>query len=649
MDERFEVTALATLASTIPAEPDVLCTSLDGKSVEELIRERLEQFQDQYGPDLENVTVVAHNAAFDGMILARRYGIHPPYFIDTLGLARHWDARARNDLGRLAKRLGLQDKGETKAFRSLTNRMRYSKQTGRGRGPKLPMQQPVMTREEQEELGEYAKNDVLLERDVLCQLLPRLSTPEVELRVMQHTLELFWQPCLEVDTAKADEIKTLMRAEVDQAIEHASAILGRTITRKELSGTNSFEDLLLSVIPAGEDVGQYTKPAKCKKGWKLAIAKTDDARELLLEHDDVAVRAVMEAWVALKSWPTHIKRVDRIVTQAEAAGGCLPVPIKYHGAHTGRWSGAEKINLQNLGSRGHPLVNAVREIIVAPPGHTLVIADASQIEARGLAWLAGQWDLLEKFENGEEIYCGFAEKVLGYPVRKPREDGIPAIEARMKWARNSVGKVGVLGCGYGMGADKAISYSGGALDLATARDLVQTYRAENPAVVQLWENLEKAFVYAYRYHLGVCLYGLRIAPGASVDPVLDPCDMTITLPSGRTLYYQSVRVKDRRGQPSPEIFNPKEKTWVRIWGGYLTENVVQALSRDILWDAIARLEEQGHHVAMHVHDELIAVVPEAEGEVVLANAIEALSVRPWWAPDLPLAAEGIVTPRYGGH
>jgi DNA polymerase len=278
-----------------------------------------------------------------------------------------------------------------------------------------------------------------------------------------------------------------------------------------------------------------------------------------------------------------------------------------------------------------------------------VIADASQIEARGLAWLAGQWDLLEKFEKGEEIYCGFAEKVLGYPVRKPREGGVPAIEAKMKWARNSVGKVGVLGCGYGMGASKAIGYSGGTLDLTTAEELVRTYRAANPAVVQLWENLEKAFVYAYRYNQEVCLYGLRIAPGASVDSVLDPCDMTITLPSGRILYYQSVRVTDRWGQPSPEIFNPKEKTWVRIWGGYLTENVVQALSRDLLWGAIARLEEQGDHVALHVHDELILVVPTPEAEDALERAIDALSMPPWWAPDIPLAAEGVVSTRYGGH
>ena len=644
-DPQFEVLGVAQAHQTGPQdEPELQWI---GGEVE--TRQHLRALQDQYGMQLEGCTVVAHNAAFDGQVLAVHYGIWPRYLIDTLGLARHWNARDRNDLGRLAKRFKLPDKGVTATFTSWTNRTRYMVPKSRKKGPTLPVKQPVMTPEQQQELGDYAIRDAELEIQILHKLLPRLSNPATELRVMQHTLELFLRPRIMVDEERAEELKKLMTQEVDAAVDAAAELIGTSLTRRAISGTNSFETLVANVLPKDEPLSRYTKPAKCKKGWKLAIAKTDPERELLLAHDSPQVKALMEARIAIKSWPGHIKRIDKIVNQARAAGGKLPVPLKYHGAHTGRWSGGEKINLQNLGSRGHELVSAVRELLIAVPRHLFVIADASQIEARVLAWVAGQTDLLEKFARGEEIYCGFAEKVLGYPVRKPRPDGIPAIEARMKWARNSVGKVGVLGCGYGMGAAKAISYSGDSLDLPTAQDLVATYRAENPAVTQFWENIERMFIYAYRYNQAVTSYGLRVAPGAQISPLLKDVDMTITLPSGRMLYYQSVRVQQQRGRPVVEIYNAQERHWVRIWGGYLTENIVQAISRDLLWGAIASLEAQGHQIVLHVHDELIAMVKAEDAEDTLEAAIAALSTRPSWAPDLPLAAEGVVTSRYGGH
>lgn len=1167
------------------------------------VEEMLQLLKLLYGEELERCTVVCQNARFDLAVLAFKYNLRPRYVIDTLGLARHWNARTKNDLDVLAKRFGLPEKGDTQEFKGWTNRRRFKRAKSRKKGPKLPQRVPVMTPEQKTQLAEYANNDVMREWELFTILLPLLSCPDVELRAMQHTLELFTKPRLKVDYARAEELKQQMDAEIDRAVDQVN--VRRTqpetkrVTRGDISGENSFEALLKDALfAAGCDLVEYVKPTKKKgKTWMFALAKDDPGREKLEQHPDEYVRLLMAARIAVKSWPLHIKRVDRIVRQAKAAGGYLPVPLKYCGAHcftgdaevltregwvrldswgggcimqwkpdgtlhfapatankfrnsdpmvrvdspyitanmtaghtvarynstktfdpcsagqlidksisyipisgrfvgwgrlspaqirllvavqadgswqvntrqgrelrfgltkprkqerlrtlladanvpyreaeypsrlgeitfrirwadcpwwlspdrkqmgpwlldstpvgreaaigelvhwgggqygrgdqeyystedenhewvavlchvtgrsarrsgnttvirqtcdpqravvqkkhvqlgdpasvvycpttqtgywivrqagnihitgnTGRWSGGERINLQNLGSRGHELVNAVRELLVAPEGKELVIADASQIEARVLAWLAGQWDLVEKFAKGEEIYCGFAEKVLGYPVRKPKpEGGIPAIEKRMKWARNSVGKIGVLGCiaedtpvltergwvgvqnvrlsdrvwdgeqfvphegavyqgvkpcvqragiwmtedhevygrggwcpavhldtgslplatptgglrwkplslgreagssvsnvaapvvarlirtettwspeslhaairvlklrlhgriltelsarnltaavflaafvqswdgakhtpsrvtadaesdasligslteqhfyrtcsrlmggtsqtwkstgstmtgttspaapnspleartcrtwdiiragsnrrfqagplmvancGYGMGPAKAVGYAKGAIDFETAKKLVKTYRDSNAEIVKFWYDIERAFTYTYKYGKSCELRGLRFHQ-------TDRCDVIITLPSGRELKYHTVRLDGDGYDQSLQVYNDMDRSWAHVWGGYLTENVVQAISRDILWHGIAKLEGDGYNVALHVHDELIAVVDEGTGRSVLRRAVKYLSERPEWARDLPLAAEGVVSTRYGGH
>lgn len=614
---------------------------------EEATTQAFRSLQSVYGADLERCTVVAHNAAFESIVLAHKLGIWPRYFIDTLGLARHWNARSRNDLKHLAERLNLPTpKGDTSKYKGWTNRVRFMRTNGRGL--KLPVQLPVMTEAERADLGAYACTDAALEYLAFVQLLPRLSTPATELRAIQHTIESFSKPCFHLDYTEAERIKRAMGQEMQQAIDKAN--LYRTqagtkwVTRETISGERSFEaELQASLAAAGSDPMAYTKPAKNKKGWKFAIAQTDAALGRLQRHDDPAVRSLIEARLAVKSWPNHVSRIDNLVAQAKAGGDRLGVPLRYHGAHTGRWSGAEKLNLQNLGSRGHDLINAIRTLILAAPGYKMVIADASQIEARVLAWIAGQWDLVEKFANNEEIYCGFATKVLGWPVRKPRDGGIPAIEARHKWGRNAIGKVGVLGCGYGMGAAATVAFAKGAFDFETAQKIVKTYREDNSLIVQFWGDIEKAFSYTARYKKPCSMpRGLRFHS----EP---DCDVVMTLPSGRRLHYHNVRVGEGSWGPELLLGNPKTKTWERIWGGFLTENCVQAMSRDILWSAICGMEDAGYRTPFHVHDELVAHVPAEQADAALAHAIELLSTRPEWGAELPLAAEGTVSDRYGGH
>ena len=631
-DKRFEVLGIATLPMCQPHD------EYEQRAMwwagEEGVRRALAHFQQEYGKNLERCTVVIKNANFDASILGMRYGIFPPHVIDLDGLARHWNSRTRNTLDALAVRYKLPPKGDTKAFFGCSFRIRTRK--GKRGGP--PVRIPPMGEDKALALGSYAKNDVLREWELLTILLPKLSNPAFELQVMQHTLELFTRPTLQLDTTKAAELKGKMQA----AIEEACRAVG--LVQEEVSGNKTFTKLMSDALLAtGDKPEQYMKPVK-GGGMKLAEAKTDPERKLLLDHSDGAVKALMEARNAVKSWPLHISRIDSLVGQHAAMRGWLSVPLAYCGAHTGRWAGKEGLNLQNLGTRGHPLICAIRELIIAPPGHELVIVDCSQVEARILSWLAGQDDLTEKFRLNQEIYCDFATKVLGWKVRKPRANGIPSVEARYRWARNSIGKVGILGCGYGMGKSRMVEQYPGELNLDLAYRIVTTYRDENRAIVQFWYDIEDAFVRTAdtgRTHI--------LPRGLILDQTED-CDVIITLPSGRELKYHHVQLStDYKGRKVAEVWNDMEKHWEHVWGGHVTENVVQAISRDILIEAIMDLEAEGVHTAHHIHDEGIMVVPEGQGERTLARAIELYSQTPTWGAGLPLAAEGVVTQRYGGH
>lgn len=650
-DQRFEVLGCAFTRMNAASHPEDYVTSTFFQQGEEMVQTQLNAYKRRYGDNLERCVVVFQNGNFDALVLSRKYGIHPPKTIDVLALSRHWHARSRHDLGTQAKRYDLIDKGETKEFKGLTNRRRFVIPKGRKKGPKLPTQMPLMTAEQKAALARYACNDAMREWELFTILLPKLSNPAVELRLIHHTLELWTKPTLKVDFAKAEELIGLMKAEISKALDAVQIrdynlegeVAGhgyqfRPITEEEISGNNSYEALLVDALKeAGDTPQRYFKPIKGGK-YKLADAKDDPERELLLKHENEAVRALANARAAVKSWPLHIARVERIVRMAKCDGGWLGVPLAYYGAHTGRWSGKEKINLQNLPKNG--LLALIRNLLIAPEDYILVIVDAAAIEARVLAWIAGQWDLVEKFANGEEIYCGFASRVLGWNVRKARKTDPDPIARRYTWARNSIGKIGVLGCGYGMGTDKIFEMADGAIDIETADKIKVTYRTENKAIVQFWHDIEKAFIYTAKYRRSCSL-----ARGLRFDSAPD-CDVVMTLPNGREIKYAKVKIVGSDRGDKIEVWNEIEKHWEYIWGGTLTENAVQAISRDVLADAMLRVEDAGHRTGFHCHDEIVPVVPKERGEEVLKLAIEEMSRVPIWAERMPLGAEGSLSVHY---
>ncbi len=391
-DDRFEILGWAIKQCDEPAEFMLKLPSLDYK----------------------NITVIMHNAPFDALVLAIHNKLYPPFIIDTLDLARHVEPRWKNSLAELCKRHGLIEKGDTDQFKGLHR----SDFTG---------QQWV-------DLIAYATNDAEREYDLLGLLLPKLSNPKFELRVAEYTRNLFIKPVLHFDMKRAEKLKEKMQAEVKTVVDRLD------LTETQIRGNKYFESRIRELL-GGEE-----PPMKIgKKGPILAIAKTDGGYTYLLNHPNDQVRQLMEARVAVKSWPLHIKRIERMERMAKAAGGKLPIPLRYCGAHTARWAGSEGINPQNFTARGHPLANQIRNLIEAPKGCILVIGDFSQIEARTLDWLSEQNDMLRAFAEGRQIYSEFASELIGKKVRKPKKTDNEAVA---KWYGNyrQLGKIGILGC-----------------------------------------------------------------------------------------------------------------------------------------------------------------------------------------------------------
>jgi DNA polymerase len=326
--------------------------------------------------------------------------------------------------------------------------------------------------------------------------------------------------------------------------------------------------------------------------------------------------------------------------------------LVYHGAATGRWSGklvqpqnfprpvrkqAELDEIiaklkadQSVAEHGHGTeiaADLLRSMIIAAPDHRLMFADYSAIEARVLAWMAGQKDLVETFAKGGDVYIKMASAIYNVPEDKVTPE------------QRQVGKMAILGCGYGMGGKRfaeQCAVMGIDVDVEEAKRIVSIYRQENNQIAAYWQSLEAEYLELARDALDQGETILRYA-----------------LPSGRHLTYRNPRIVQREtpwgtSQDTVEIdtLNSITRQWVpqKIWGGLAVENVVQATARDLMAGAMMRLESAGYPVIMSVHDEIICEVPVGYGS--LDEMIEIMTSPPAWAKGCPIAAEGKEGPRY---
>ena len=393
--------------------------------------------------------------------------------------------------------------------------------------------------------------------------------------------------------------------------------------------------------------------------WQL----TPDMRELL----ELRQTSAKSSTAKLVSMALHANRDGR------ARGLFL-----YHGASTGRWTGkgvqphnfprgevknAEAAipaihagDMPLIAALGAPHVivsSLLRGCLRAGEGYELVCADFSAIEARVLNWLAGQEDVLQLFRRYDAAAPNHKPAFDPYRHMAAKLYGIP-LEAVEKFPHRQTGKFAELGCGYGMGAKKAVTAGKDTYQLDLSEDdaqrVVQLYRTTHPQVVQLWHDSERALFRAVRNPGLVVSWG----PNDRLRAKLSGGFLWLRLPSGRRLCYPKAHIAaapvpwdpDRRGVVYLGQTLGLQLGRVSLYGGKIAENIVQAVSRDLLAERMLAAQASGFRVVLHVHDEVVCEIPESMDGDALRAFEHLMSQTPAWADGCPVAAEGWRGTRY---
>ena len=543
--------------------------------------------------DWSDAMLLCHNTMFDGAILNWVYDIRPRVYTDTMCIARAiHGVETSASLRAVSEKYSIGAKG-TEVVQALGKK------------------REDFTESELDRYGDYCVNDVNLTHKLFTMMVK--DFPKQELKLIDLTLRMFIQPILELDLGLLEQHLTETRDRKDELLVSAGVT-----DKKELMSNPKFAELLKSL---GVEPPMKVSPATGKETF--AFAKTDEEFKALVDHEDDRVQTLVAARLGTKS-TLEETRTQRFIDIAKR--GTLPVPVRYYAAHTGRWGGDDKINMQNLPSRG---VNGkkLKRSIIAPEGHTIVEADSAQIEARVLAWLAGQDDLVSAFTNGEDVYKKMASRIYGVPEEDVTKD------------QRFVGKTTILGAGYGMGAVKfqaQLKTFGFDMDLEEARRVIKIYREANGAINKLWRDAQNMIVGLSR--------GDRVRFGK--EGVLDvvPEESAILLPSGLLLRYDDLRF-DQTDQ-GVEFHYKTRRGRTRIYGGKVIENVCQAIARCIIGEQMLLIAKK-HRVVLTVHDSIVCCVPDEDVAQAQIDVEKFMRWVPDWADGLPIDCEAGIGKSYG--
>lgn len=366
-----------------------------------------------------------------------------------------------------------------------------------------------------------------------------------------------------------------------------------------------------------------------KYPWIAGVRDYRRSNTLLSRLTKIDLRVVGDGKSASESntYEGFEERTNCVGTRIEDGHLCMPVNLKYWGAHTGRWSGDAGVNMQNL-PRGEMFEVDFRGLFVSRKHHKLAIVDLSQIEPRVLAWLAKDVAFLHRLrKDGGSVYEAYARSRNLWTSPKSMKEADPKLYASIK--------AQVLGLGYGCGADKyrvvAKSLAGVELTKEQAKSDVWGWRNDNRKVTAFWRKLQTM---------------MEMAVARRAD------SFKFDLPSGRAVRWWNptpvVEQEDGKVVKTGEYKAANEKGGPRYftWGGRLTENVVQALARDVFAYHLLQLTDLGFRVLWHVHDEVIIEVPAKTADDDLKDIIAVMSKAPPWMSDLPLAAEGALHEQY---
>jgi DNA polymerase len=554
--------------------------------------------------DWANSALLCHNTQFDGAILSFIFNIVPAYYFDTLCMARAiHGVDAGGSLKALVERYRLGEKGA-----EVTNALgKYRKD---------------FTPEDLARYGAYCINDTELTFKLFNALLTE-GFPSSELDLIDMTLRMYMQPVLHVDDALLVERLEEIKQEKSELLRGLMDKLGAATeedVRKKLASNPQFAAVLKEL---GIEPPMKTSPTTGKQTF--ALAKNDEGFIELLESDNPLVQQLCAVRLGTKS-TIEESRIERFIGIGARNRGLLPIPLKYYGAHTGRWAGADAVNFQNLPSRDKKK-KTLKNSVIAPSKHVVINCDSSQIEARVLAWLAGQNDLVKQFANGEDVYSVFASKIYERPISKANP------------VERFVGKTCILGLGYGTGAAKLrhtlkTQPPGADLTEDRCKDIVDLYRTTNDKIVRLWRDSEMALKHIAGWTSEMNEFSLGEHNAVRVD------SNGVRLPNGLYIRYPNLRIEEER------MTYDSRKGKVSIWGGSVVENVVQALARIIVAEQMLRLRER-YRPVLTVHDAAVIVTPIDELQDAIAFITQVMSTPPDWANGLPVACETKYGQSYG--
>lgn len=421
-----------------------------------------------------------------------------------------------------------------------------------------------------------------------------------ELELLDMTIKQYVEPSLMLNRGVLDKRLRTVRAEKEALIRESG------LTKEQLMSTDKLAEALKE---AGVPADRMPIKHNVKNLPIYAFAKTDPDFLNLKGEFNGAVDSIVDARLAAKS-TLEETRIERFLS-LDGENGILRstetplrVPLLYYGAHTGRFSGWDKLNLQNLGRGG-----ALREAIVAPPEHKIIAADLAQIEARLTACFCKQWDLVEQFASGVDVYADFASGHYGYPVNAddhPKE--------------RFVGKTAILSLGYQSGNERFFRTMNDVfhtpISFDEAAEVVHTYRRKYRKISNTWYELNDGIRAMRR--------GTQLEWGCVTFE-----KESVRLPNGMRLNYPDIT----------EVENT-------IYGGKLLENIIQALARIVMTTAAIRLYRHNLRPALSVHDELVYCVKENNVELVSMVVKSVMEQAVSWMPELPVKCEAKIGDSY---
>lgn len=609
-------------------DDDVVCVDMaQGEPLPEKVLDALED---------SDITKIAWNASFERTCLSHYLGhrLDPRQW----KCAMVWAASLSLPLSLAAAGMVLKtgeqkDRAGKDLIRYFSVPCKPTKSNG-GRTRNLPADAP----EKWEQYKSYNLQDVRTERDI------------------RKRLEAFPMPDSEWEAYWTDQFINDLGVMIDMDLVHSAIAIDHELSEqmnaraKEITGLENPNSV--SQLRKWLDDRGIFMPSLGRKDVEGAIAD--------LERNSLDTEALEMLKLRLQMSKSSVKKYEA-AERCVCADGRAHGLFQFNGANrTGRFSG-RLLQLQNLKRNDLDTLDEARELVktrnldalkmiygadavtdilsqlvrtmlVPKPGCEFIVADFSAIEARVLAWEAGEQWTLDAFRRGDDLYCAVASSMFGVPVVKHGING----ELRQK------GKIATLACGYqgGVGALKSM----GALEMGLTEDelpeIIQNWRSANPHVVQYWWDIQQAAIDTIKDHRERTVQKLTFQYYAGT--------LWMVLPSGRKLAYLKPRLQPNENGYMSITFEGNSSTasettgkWARqeSYGGKLVENATQGISRDLLVEAMKRLTRRGFHIVAHIHDECVVEVPIEEHHTVEEIA-GIMSENPSWCPDLPLSAAG---------